>query len=979
VVAALAVAGCAGLVSSNNSSGGTKTIAPTIAAQPASLTVTAGQTATFSVTAAGTAPFSYQWLKNNANISGATAASYTTPATIVGDSGAKFDVAVSNSAGSVMSGMAILTVNAVPVGPTITAQPTSQSVTVGQTATFNVTATGTAPLMYQWQKNGGNISGATAASYTTPATIAGDSGATFDVVVSNTVGSQTSTMATLTVNAGPVGPTITAQPTSQSVTVGLTATFNVTATGTAPLMYQWQKNGGNISGATAASYTTPATIAGDSGAKFDVVVSNTVGSQTSTMATLTVNAGPVGPTITAQPTSQSVTLGQTATFSVTATGTAPLMYQWQKNGGNISGATAASYTTPATVAGDSGATFDVVVSNTVGSQTSTMATLTVNAGPVGPTITVQPANQTVTVGQTATFSVTATGTAPLTYQWQKNGGNISGATAASYTTPATVAGDSGATFDAVVSNTVGSQTSMMATLTVNAVTVSTIDVVTYHYDNLRTGQNLNETILTPANVNSTKFGKLGSFTVDGLVDAQPLYLSAVAIPGAGTKNVLYVATEHGSVYAFDADSVSGNTSAFLWKASVLGSGETSSDDRGCGQVTPEIGVTATPVIDRTRGAHGAIYVVAMSKDANGNYFHRLHALDLTTGAELFGGPMLVGATYPGTGDSSSNGSVVFEPKQYKERPGLLQIGGTIYTTWSSHCDARPYTSWVMSYDANTLAQTSVLNLVPNGSEGGIWMAGTAPGADASGNIYFMVGNGDFDTTLNANGFPANANCGQCYVRLSSSAPITLLDYFTPSNTVSESNGDVDFGSGGPLLLPDLVDGKGTTRHLAVGSGKDAIIYVVDRDNMGKFNGGADNIYQQINGQIGGVFSKPSYFNNTVYYGAVGDQLKAFPITSAKLSATPATQSSNSFAYPGTTPSISANGTSNGIVWAVENGSTGVLHAYNAANLTSELYNSNQAANNRDHFRDNKFVTPMVANGKVYVGTPNSVVVFGLLP
>jgi hypothetical protein len=776
-----------------------------------------------------------------------------------------------------------------------------------------------------------------------------------------------------------VAPTITAQPASQIVAVGQTATFSVTVSGTAPFTYQWLKNNTNISSATGSSYTTPATIADDSGAKFNVVVSNSAGSVTSTMATLTVSAAAVAPAITTQPANQSVTVGQTATFSVTATGTAPLTYQWQRNSANISGATAATYTTPATVATDNGAKFDVVVSNSAGSQTSTMATLTVSAAAVAPTITTQPSNQTVTVGQTATFSVTATGTAPLSYQWQKNGVSVSGATTASYTTPATVSGDNGATFDVIVSNTAGSQTSAMATLTVNAVTVSTIDVVTYHYDNLRTGQNLNETILTPANVNSAKFGKLGAFSVDGRVDAQPLYLSAVAIPSVGTKNVLYVATEHGTVYAFDADSVNGNTSAFLWKASVLGSGETSSDNRGCGQVTPEIGVTSTPVIDRTRGTHGAIYVVAMSKDANGNYFHRLHALDLTTGAELFGGPMTVQAAYPGTGDSSSNGNVVFEAKQYKERPGLLRIGGTIYTTWSSHCDARPYTSWVMSYDANTLAQTSVLNLVPNGSEGGIWMAGTAPGADASGNIYFMVGNGDFDTTLNVSGFPANANCGQCYVRLSSAAPMKLLDYFTPSNTVSESNADTDFGSGGPLLLPDLVDGNGTTRHLAVGSGKDAIIYVVDRDNMGKFNSATDNIYQQINGQIGGVFSKPSYFNNTVYYGAVGDHLKAFPITSAKLAGTPATQSANSFAYPGTTPSISANGTSNAIVWAVENGSTGVLHAYNAANLTSELYNSNQAANNRDQFSDNKFVTPMVANGKVYVGTPNSVAVFGLLP
>jgi hypothetical protein len=777
----------------------------------------------------------------------------------------------------------------------------------------------------------------------------------------------------------PAAPTIAAQPASQIVTVGQSATFSVSATGTAPLNYQWQRNSANISGATTASYTTPATLAGDNGSKFNVVVSNSAGSVASTMATLTVNASAVAPTITTEPVNQTVNVGQTATFSVAATGTAPLSYQWQKNSANISGATAASYTTPATTSADNAATFDVIVSNSAGNKTSTTATLTVNTTPVVPTITAQPANQTVTVGQTATFSVTATGTAPLSYQWQKNNGDISGATAASYTTPATVSGDNGAKFDVIVSNSVGNQTSTMATLTVNAVTVSTIDVVTYHYDNLRTGQNLNETILTPANVNSTKFGMLGAFTVDGRVDAQPLYLSAVAIPNVGTKNVLYVATEHGSVYAFEADSVSGNTSAFLWKTVVMGSGETSSDDRGCGQVSPEIGVTATPVIDRTRGAHGAIYIVAMSKDANGNYFHRLHALDLTTGAELFGGPTLVQATFPGTGDDSSNGNVVFDAKQYKERPGLLQIGGTIYTTWSSHCDARPYTSWVMSYDANALLQTSVLNLVPNGSEGGIWMAGTAPGADSSGNIYFMVGNGDFGTTLNANGFPANANCGQCYVRLSSSAPMKLLDYFTPSNTVSESNADTDFGSGGPLLLPDLVDANGNTRHLAVGSGKDAIIYVVDRDNMGKFNSTADNIYQQISGQIGGVYSKPSYFNNTVYYGAVGDHLKSFPITSAKLSATPATQSSNSFAYPGTTPSISANGTSNGIVWAVENGSTGVLHAYNATNLTSELYNSNQAANSRDHFSDNKFVTPMVANGKVYVGTPNSVAVFGLLP
>jgi hypothetical protein len=593
-----------------------------------------------------------------------------------------------------------------------------------------------------------------------------------------------------------------------------------------------------------------------------------------------------------------------------------------------------------------------------------------------PYITTQPANQAVTAGQTATFSVTASGTAPLSYQWQKNGTDITGATSANYTTPVTTTADSGEQFRVVVSNPAGSATSSTATLTVNPGTGnSSVDVVTYHYDNSRSGQNLNETILTPANVNSTTFGKKGEFTVDGKVDGEPLYLSQVTI-GGQKKNVLYVVTEHGSVYAFDADSINGMTSAFLWKTATLGSAETTSDARGCGQVSPEIGITATPVIDSTRNA---IYVIAMSKNSAGNYFQRLHALDLSTGAELFGGPKTITATFPGTGDNSSGGNVVFDPKQYKERPGLLQVGGTIYTTWSSHCDIRPYTSWVMAFSADTLSQTSVLNLVPNGSEGGIWMAGTAPAADSAGNIYFLEGNGTFDTTLTAQGFPSSKDCGNCFVKLSTSTGLALADYFTMHNTVSASNADADLGSGGAIVLPDLKDASGTTRHLAVGAGKDTIIYVADRDNMGKFDANGDQIYQEILSQLGGqVFSMPAYFNGTVYFGAVGDALKAFPIANAKLAGTPSSQSTHAFGYPGSTPSVSASGTTNGIVWAIEN-SGAILFAYDATNLTRELYDSNQAANSRDHFSGNKFITPMVVNGKVYVGTPNSVAVFGLLP
>ena len=505
---------------------------------------------------------------------------------------------------------------------------------------------------------------------------------------------------------------------------------------------------------------------------------------------------------------------------------------------------------------------------------------------------------------------------------------------------------------------------------------ATPDVLTYHNDNARTGQQLNETILTPANVNSSTFGKLFVISVDGKVDAEPLYAAGIAIAG-GTHNVLVVATEHDSVYAFDAD-----TGSTLWHVSVLLSGETTSDNRGCSQVTPEIGVTATPVIDLGAGPHGTVYVVAMSKNGSGQYFQRLHALDLTTGAEQFGGPMAVQATYPGTGDNSSGGNVVFDPAQYKDRAGLLLLNGVVYTSWASHCDIRPYTGWMIGYNQNTLALATVLNVTPNGNEGAFWAAGAGPAADSSGNIYALVGNGTFETTLNAGGFPNQGDYGNSFLRMSTSGGhLTVADYFTMFNEVAESAADEDLGSGGALVVPDLTDSIGRTRHLAVGAGKDAHIYVADRDNMGKFNPTSNsNIYQDVVGALGGqVFSMPAYFGGVIYYGAVGDALRAFPFSNAVLASTSFSQSTTGFAYPGATPSVSADGASNGIVWAAENSNPAVLHAYDAANLANQLYNSNQAAGGRDNFgTGNKFITPMIANGKVYVGTTSGVGVFGLL-
>ena len=479
-------------------------------------------------------------------------------------------------------------------------------------------------------------------------------------------------------------------------------------------------------------------------------------------------------------------------------------------------------------------------------------------------------------------------------------------------------------------------------------------MLTYHNDNARTGQNLTEQTLTTANV-KTSFGKLFEDSVDGLVDAQPLIKTQVTIPGQGIHNVVYVATENDTVYAFDADT----SGPALWHVSVLGTGEAPSDDRGCGQVTPKIGITSTPVIDPGAGLHGTIYVVAMSKNT-------------TTGAEEFSGPAPVSATFsPGP---------AFAPKQYKERAGLLLLDGQLITAWASHCDIGAYNGWIMAYDQNTLAQTSVLDVTPNGGEGAIWQSGGGLAADSASNIYLLDGNGTWDTTVSANGFPTKADFGNAFLKLSTSGGLQVEDFFEPFNTVSESAGDTDLGSGGAMVLPDMIDKNGITRHLAVGAGKDGNIFLVDRDNMGKWNSANNNnAYQPIAGALdNGEWAMPAYFNNTLYYGGVNGPLQAFTFSQARLVAMPSSTSTETYGYPGATPSISANGTSNAILWAVQNqGSLGVLRAYDATNLGTELYNSNTTPG--ESFSDNKFITPTIANGKVYVGTQSSVAVFGLKP
>jgi hypothetical protein len=501
-------------------------------------------------------------------------------------------------------------------------------------------------------------------------------------------------------------------------------------------------------------------------------------------------------------------------------------------------------------------------------------------------------------------------------------------------------------------------------------------VLTWHNDIERTGRNTSESTLTLKNVNVNSFGKLFLLSTDGLVDAQPLYVPNLTVSGA-THNVVFVESENATAYAFDADN-----GGLLWQVTALEAGETASDDRNCGQVAPTIGITSTPVIDMSSGPHGTIYLIAMSRDSSDNYYQRLHALDVTTGAEQFGGPIDIAAKFPGTGDNSQGGYVIFDPKQYKERAGLLLLNHTIYTSWASHCDIRPYTGWLMSYDEGTLAQKSVLNVTPNGNEGAIWAAGAGLAADSSGNIYFDDANGTFDTTLNSNGFPINGDFGNGLIKVSTkNKKMAVADYFNMYNTVSESNGDEDLGSGGAMVVPNIKDSSGGVHELVVGAGKDENIYLADRTNMGKFNPNNNSqIYQELTGALSGsVFSSPAFSQSTIYYGASGDYIKAFTFnSSAQLNSTPQSKTPTAFGYPGATPSISGSTKKDMILWATENTSPAVLHAYNAVNLAVELYNSNQASGGRDHFGNgNKYITPMIANGKVYVGTEAGVGVFGL--
>lgn len=512
--------------------------------------------------------------------------------------------------------------------------------------------------------------------------------------------------------------------------------------------------------------------------------------------------------------------------------------------------------------------------------------------------------------------------------------------------------------------------------------VAQTSVTTYHNNKQRTGANILETILTPSNVSPSTFGKLFSQPVDGFVHAQPLYVPNVTIPGLGVHNVVYIATMNDSVYAFDADNKTGTNAKPLWQASfvnaALGITAVPAVDIACTDlITAKVGIMSTPVIDTVGGT---IYVVARTKES-GQYVQRLHALDITTGAEKFGGPVAITATVPGTGVGSVGGMITFDPKIQNQRAALLLQNGLIYIAWGSHCDQGAFHGWLMGYDYKQLVQRVAWLTTPNGIDGAIWESGSGPSADSS-SVYIPIANGTFDANTGGSDY------GQSIVKLSApnDGGLTVQDYFTPFNGPNLNKGDWDIGSGGTMLLNDQP--LGPHLHLLLQSDKKGNVYLIDRDNMGQYNPTNNHqIVQSLPAANKGMWNSPTWWSNHIYLGGAGDTLKAFALNPVKglIAPIPTSQTTKIFNYPGTTASVSANQTSNAILWALDNSlfkapsGNAVLYAYDATNLANELYDSNQ-----NLVRDNpglavKFTVPTVANGKVYVGTRNRISVYGLLP
>ena len=692
--------------------------------------------------------------------------------------------------------------------------------------------------------------------------------------------------------------------------------------------------------------------------------------------------------------------------------------RWTLSGAGCSGsacgtlsATSSASGTPITYTAPLNAPNPAIVTLTATSVSNTLKiasasiTITLNTAL---SVTISPKRGGLTVTQSLSLTASVLndiGAAGVT--WSASGVTCSGASCGSFinvtSTSATYVAPSTAGIYSITATSVADVTRSAS----NSIGVTDLTgVLTYHNNVSRDGTNTHEFALITANVNQSTFGKLFSCHTDGAIYAQPLWIPNLTVTGT-PHNVIIVATQHESIYAFDADAAPCTT---LWHVSLIdsahggASGETSVPSSGTGalvgsgygDISPEVGITGTPVIDPTTST---LYVVSKSVNSSQQFFQRLHAIDITTGSERIALPQSIDSSIsvPGTGAGSVSGRVAFDPRNESQRPGLVLSNGVVYVAWASHEDHDPYHGWVIGFSASTLlpVANAVFNSTPNQvgmlsySRGGIWMGGGAPAVDSSGNLFLITGNGTFDANT------GGSNYGDSVIKLGTSSGLSVADYFTPLDQASLDANDTDFGSGAATVLVDQPSGP--VAHLLIGGGKQGNLFLLNRDNLGKFSGSANNVVQAIN--LGNsIFATPVFWQNNLYVAGVG-ALKQFTFNTSigKFNGAPFSQSATSYGFPGATPSLSSSGATNAIIWALDStlyctpqspgcGAT-VLHAYDATNLATELWNSSQASANRDQAGHAvKFTVPTVANGKVYVGTRGNdstvlgeLEVYGLLP
>jgi hypothetical protein len=906
--------------------------------------------------------------------------------------GQSLSFTVTPSSANQFTGSIQVSVSGLPSG--VTVSPASTTVAMGASATFKLTAAADAAVGTSTVKVYGaseslstNTSVALTVTATTtvkppagtdftltaaPPTLMLTPGASAPVTLNSTALGAFNGTIVVAVSGLPTG--VTVSPSTMTVTpnnpttVTLTAAADAPATATA-VRVSFAGTSGTLSHTASIQLTIP--VVGPTGPDFSI---------TATPSTITVAQGAQSGEVQVAATGINGFAGNVAfTVSGLPTGvtvvppSSTLQSGWAEPIVFQAALDAVPGTATVTIAGTSG-----VLTH------AAKVALTVIAPPPPDVVAldISPASQTITVGSVGTVSVTATttagytGTVNVSVQNLPAGVTMLPATAALVPGVAqnfTLVASAKATPEETTATFVGQVNSVNGTanldLTVVNPTGGARDVPTWHNDIARTGLNANETALTPANVNAAKFAKAGILPTDGAVDAQPLYVSGLTV-GTQTFNVLYIATENDKVYALNADN-----GAQLWKSLALGPDETAADNQGCSELPSHVGITSTPVIDRNIAPNGAIFFVAKTLDSGGTYHQRLHALDLTTGVELSGGPVDIAATN------------TFDPGVFVEQAALLVNNGIVYLSWAVPCKetSSGYSGLVMAYNEGTLGQLSVLDVTPHGSGGDIEMSGAGPAADANGNVFLATSEGTFDTTLDTNGKPKNGDYGNGYLKIqSSNGVMAVFDYFEPLNGVPGAADYQDQGSGGVMLMPRA--GDGSYPPLAIGAGKDGNIdqFSSSGNLLGEYNGTSDNNYKTITGALpNGATSSPAYFNGAFYYGGSNDVLRQYTLSAS--GATLTSQSASTLGVSGATPVITANGTSGPILWALDTTASGgaVLHAYDATNLATEFYNSTQAQVGgapRDSIgATSNHAIPMVANGFVYIGTDAGVAVFGLMP